>query len=162
MKKYAKIVNEETKLCNVGEGNPADIFSQRLVPAVTHEEVVKPAEFDKDGNIVAPEERKMVVDKEEYTETITVGDYYKLVGMEEMDVEQGYDNQWYLEGHAPQPTHEAIRTMRQVRYINEADPIKHDYDEALARGEDDAEELKAQWLSKKDAIRAELPYPEEK
>lgn len=59
------------------------------------------------------------------------------------------------------PTKEDIRAMRQVRYTNEADPIRYEYDEALARGEETAEEKKQAWLDKKDEIRAELPYPEE-
>ena len=33
-----------------------------------------------------------------------------------------------------------------------------DYDEALARGQDNAEELKLTWLASKDSIRADLPY----
>ena len=53
MIKYAKIVNDETKLVMVGLGTNAD--------------------------------------------------YYKSLGMTEMDVEQGADGQWYLEGFAPAP-----------------------------------------------------------
>ena len=51
MKKYAQIIDNETKLCNVGIG--------------TNEE------------------------------------FYKSIGMELLDVEQGYNGQWYLEGYAP-------------------------------------------------------------
>ena len=51
MKKYAKITNEETKLCDVGLG--------------------------------------------------TNTDYYKSLGMTEMEVEQAYNGQWYLSGYAP-------------------------------------------------------------
>jgi hypothetical protein len=40
--------------------------------------------------------------------TVSVGigtdaEYYKSIGMELMDVEQGYDGQWYLAGKAPAP-----------------------------------------------------------
>ena len=59
------------------------------------------------------------------------------------------------------PTKDDIKRQRQMRYADEADPLKYDYEEALARGEDNADELKAQWLAKKDEIREELPYPKE-
>lgn len=53
---------------------------------------------------------------------------------------------------------EKIREERQSRYEKESDPIRLAYDEALARGEDTAEELKQEWLASKDKIREELPY----
>lgn len=56
---------------------------------------------------------------------------------------------------------EQIRQERQMRYESESDPIRLDYDEALARGEDTAEQLKQDWLASKDKIREELPYVEE-
>ena len=115
MKKYAKIINEETKECSVGLG--------------TNEE------------------------------------FYQSIGMTEMDVEQSYDNKWYVSGYAPQPSieyqNEQIRQQRQARYEVESDPIRLDYDEALARGEESAEQLKQDWLASKDKIREELPYIEE-
>lgn len=55
---------------------------------------------------------------------------------------------------------EQIRQQRQSRFIIEADPLKLDYDEAVARGED-AEKARIAWLAKKDLIRSELPYIEE-
>lgn len=48
---YAKIINEETKLCDVGLG--------------------------------------------------TNTDFYKSIGMTEMEVEQAYNGSWYLKGYAP-------------------------------------------------------------
>lgn len=51
MIKYAKIINHETKLCEVGTG--------------------------------------------------TNTEFYKSIGMTEMDVEQAYNGQWYLSGYAP-------------------------------------------------------------
>ena len=98
---------------------------------------------------------------------IAIGDdaeYYKSIGMIKRDVEQGYDGNWYIKGYAPAkpaPTHEEIRIMRQDRFSAEADPIRYSYEEALARGEATAEELKQEWLAKKEEIRADLPYPEE-
>lgn len=53
---------------------------------------------------------------------------------------------------------EQIRQQRQLRYEVESDPIRLDYDEALARGEETAETLKQEWLASKDKIREELPY----
>ena len=65
----------------------------------------------------------------------------------------------------PEPTleekNEQIRLQRQARFAQESDPLKLDYDEAVARGEETAEEKKASWLSKKDQIREELPYIDE-
>ena len=65
----------------------------------------------------------------------------------------------------PTPTveeqNETIRQKRQLRYSEESDPIRLDYDEALARGEETAEQLKQDWLASKDKIREELPYIEE-
>ena len=68
----------------------------------------------------------------------------------------------YLEAvNPPEPTveeqNEAIRQQRQARFVTEADPLKMDYDEAVARGED-SEEIKTAWLAKKDEIRSDLPY----
>lgn len=109
---YAKIINEETKECQVGLG----------------------------------------------TNTA----FYKSIGMTEMDVEQAYNGQWYIVGFALQPSieyqNEQIRQQRQARYETESDPLRLDYDEALARGEETAEQLKQDWLDSKTKIRNELPY----
>lgn len=56
---------------------------------------------------------------------------------------------------------EQIRAKRQMRYEVESDPLRLDYDEALARGEESAEQLRQDWLASKDKIRDELPYIEE-
>ena len=53
---------------------------------------------------------------------------------------------------------EDIRQQRQLRYEKESDPLRMDYDEALARGEETSEQLKQEWLASKDKIREELPY----
>lgn len=112
MKKYAKIINEETKQCDVGLG--------------------------------------------------TNSAFYESIGMTEMDVEQAYNGNWYVSGYAPQPSieeqNEQIRQQRQSRYEQESDPLRLDYDEALAREQDNAEQLKQEWLASKDKIREELPY----
>ena len=77
MLKYAKIVNETTKLCSVGIGTNAK--------------------------------------------------YYKSIGMEEMDVEQAYNGQWYVKGYAPQPgqkpKEEILAEKRIIRnkYLQDSD-----------------------------------------
>ena len=53
---------------------------------------------------------------------------------------------------------EAIRATREQLYVQTSDKLKADYDEAVARGADNAEELKTAWLESKDKIRAENPY----
>lgn len=61
-----------------------------------------------------------------------------------------------------QPTveeqNEAIRRVRETSYAQISDRIKLDYDEAVARGSENAEQLKQEWLASKDKIRAENPY----
>ena len=66
MLKYAKIINEETKQCEVGLGTNVE--------------------------------------------------FYKSIGMTEMDVEQSYNGFWYAEGYAPEkpePTHDEVSKMRE-------------------------------------------------
>ena len=112
MLKYAKIINEETKQCNVGTGTNVE--------------------------------------------------FYESIGMKEMDVEQAYNGGWYVVGYCPKPSiyyqNEQIRQQRQERYVAESDLLRLDYDEALAREQDNAEQLKQEWLASKDKIREELPY----
>lgn len=79
MQKYAKVIDAEKCLCEVGIGDADAIFSRM---------------FDEDGTELI----------------ITVGDYYASLGMTLMDVEQGYDGNWYLAGHAPAPP--AVKTVR--------------------------------------------------
>ncbi len=76
MKKYAKIINEETKQCEVGIG--------------------------------------------------TNTEFYKSIGMTEMDIEQAYNGNWYVKGYAPEepaPTEEEQRKKRAEAYRVEVDPI---------------------------------------
>ena len=73
---YAKIINEETKQCEVGIGTNAE--------------------------------------------------FYKSIGMTEMEVELGYDGSWYLAGYAPakpEPTKEEQQKARENAYKAEVDPI---------------------------------------
>lgn len=77
------------------------------------------------------------------------------------DYEQ-VDGEFLLKQNVPvEYQNEQIRAERQARYVVESDPIRLDYDEALARGEDTVEQLRQEWLASKDKIREELPYIEE-
>lgn len=74
------------------------------------------------------------------------------------DYEQ-YNGEYILKQDIPvEYQNEQICQQRQQRYESESDPLRLDYDEALARGEETAEALKEQWLASKDKIREELPY----
>ena len=53
---------------------------------------------------------------------------------------------------------ETIRQTRENLYGQISDKIKADYDEAVARGSENIEELKKEWLASKDKIREENPY----
>lgn len=53
---------------------------------------------------------------------------------------------------------EEIRATREQLYIQTSDKLKADYDEAVARGAENVEELKTAWLESKDKIREENPY----
>lgn len=78
------------------------------------------------------------------------------------DIEQGYDGRLYHKSELPVPPveyqNEQIRLQRQSRFASEADPLKFDYEEALALGDESTEEKKQLWLAKKKQIREELPY----
>lgn len=104
---------------------------------------------------------KVVDEETKLLDCIACGDV-PPEGYSELEREQGYDGNWYIAGYASEPSidyqNEQIRKERQARFESESDPIRYDYDEALARGEDTAEALKQEWLASKDKIREELPY----
>lgn len=89
MVKYAIVIDDNTKVCNVGIGTDTD--------------------------------------------------FYKSIGMVDMEVEQGYDGQWYVKGYAPnQPLDELkqakINDFKAIRDSEEVKPIEYngnlfDYDE---------------------------------
>jgi hypothetical protein len=80
-----------------------------------------------------------------------------LILTTEEEVVTGYDGGLYLASRIPTEPAEAIagkaRAKRAAAYALEADPIKFDYEESLARGTADADTLKSAWLAKKDEIR---------
>lgn len=111
-----------------------------------------------------------IVDEE--TKEVSVGlddnpEFYKSIGMEEMEVEEAYNSSWYVKGYAPiQPVeeyNEQVRQTRQQLFTEQADPLKFEYEECVARyGETDERTIEAKniWLAKKDEIRENNPYRE--
>ena len=90
--------------------------------------------------------------------------YDEMIEDEEHTVEdyEQYDGEYILKKEVPiEYQNEQVRLQRQARYVAEADPLRLDWDESAARGEEQAEEKKQMWLAKKDEIRAALPYLEE-
>lgn len=168
MLKYAKIVNEQTKECNVGLGNPDNVFEERIIPEKSHKEVI-PAEYDNEGNLIKEEEIVVVVDEEEHTEIITVGDWYKSIGMTEQEVEQAYNGSWYLLGYAPvkpTPTYEEVSETRKQLYTEQVDPITSQIqrlrDEPQTKEViDEIEALKTERSKIVEKIKNENPYPSE-
>lgn len=112
---YAKIVNEETKLCEVGTGT----------------------------NI----------------------EFYKSIGMTEMDVEQAYNGCWYIKGYAPEapaPTKEEQEQARANAYASEIDPLHARKARKTILGEW-TEEDEVEYEEKVKTLSAEIaeryPYP---
>lgn len=72
---------------------------------------------------------------DEKTKKCSVGtgtntDFYKSIGMVDMEVEQGYDGQWYVKGYAPsQPLDELkqakIAEFKVIRDSEEVNPIAY-------------------------------------
>ena len=117
MIKYAKIINEQTKECEVGIG--------------------------------------------------TNSEFYKSMGMSEMDVEQAYNGSWYVAGYAPEepaPTEEEQRQKREVAYTKEVDPITCHIqrladEEQTPEIEQEIAELKQERSDKVEEIKQRYPYP---
>lgn len=83
----------------------------------------------------------------------------------EENTERSYDGSLWEKGYAPvkpeltiAEQNEIIRQTRESLYEKTSDKIKDDYDEAVARGSENAEQLKKEWLASKDKIREENPY----
>ena len=84
----------------------------------------------------------------------------------EREIVNAWNNKRYFKGDeppAPPPSHDKIRQLREEAFKKEADPLKYDYEEAVARygySSIEAVEAKTVWLEKKDEIRAKYPYPD--
>lgn len=122
-----------------------------------------------DGKIEFAPKNKGAISNYNLSSKLMIADGYKpLVIVEEPTAEKPLikyretDKQieQYAEALTVREKNEQIRQQRQSRFRIEADPLKLDYDEAVARGED-AEKARIAWLAKKDLIRSELPYIEE-
>lgn len=118
MIKYAKIINEETKQCEVGVG--------------------------------------------------TNTEFYKSIGMTEMDVEQAYNGQWYVKGFAPvqpEPTideqNAVISDKRASEYARLIDPLHAEKTRKAVLGEW-TDELELEYIAQVKAltkqIQDENPY----
>lgn len=123
------------------------------------EDKIKFVQRNADGKVIAYAEWDDTEENRKYAENLTDG----MFEITEDTYVLGYDGKFYLQGNEPEKPVEMrideIRSQRRERMTNEADELKHDYDEAVARGDDNAAELKELWLAKKDQIRKELPYP---
>ena len=94
-------------------------------------------------------------------------DYYKSMGMEEMDVEQAYNGSWYVAGYAPEeppPTEEEQRQKREQAYTLEVDPItchisRLSDEEQTPEIEQEIAELKQERSAKVEDIKRRYPYP---
>lgn len=92
-------------------------------------------------------------------------EFYKSIGMTEMDVEESYNGSWYLTGYAPkQPTQEEQRQKREDAYILEVDKItchinrlkdEEQTEEVIA----EIEQLKQERSAKIEEIKQRYPYP---
>ena len=116
MLKYAKIINEETKQCEVGVGTNAE--------------------------------------------------FYKSIGMKEMEVDRAYDGSWYVQGYAPEkpePTYEEVKAIRASLYQQQVDPITS-HIQRLRDEENPDEEKIAELIIERnelvEKIKQENPYPE--
>lgn len=94
-------------------------------------------------------------------------EFYKSIGMTEMEVEQGYDGIWYVAGYAPAQTNEEknniIRETRSRLYAEQIDPLHAQKQRKVILEEwteaDEAEYVaEVKRLSEK--IKAENPYIE--
>lgn len=127
MLKYAKVINEQTKQCEVGLGDPTAIFEEvekvRTWQETEQQEQVVPAEYDEKGNLIKEETTEIIevpVEKSEtYIETMTVGDFYESIGMTLQDVEQAYNGNWYLTGYAPKQPLDELKALKRAE-INKA------------------------------------------
>lgn len=83
------------------------------------------------------------------------------------EIVYAWNNKKYFKGEEPPkpaPTKDELAELRKQAYLEEADPLRYDYEEAVARygsSSKEAVHAKLVWLEKKDEIRERYPYPEE-
>lgn len=109
---------------------------------------------------------------DEKTKQVEIGynkyeDFYKSIGMTEMDVEQAYNGNWYIEGYAPAkpvPTEEEQKEKRAEAYRQEVDPITSHIQRLRDEEEPDEEkieELIEERAEKVNEIKERYPYKED-
>lgn len=82
----------------------------------------------------------------------------------EEEIVYAWNGKRYFKGEEPPkpaPTKEELSELRKQAYLEEADPLRYDYEEAVARygySSEQAIEAKSIWLEKKDEIRERYPY----
>jgi len=94
-------------------------------------------------------------------------DFYKSIGMTEMDVEQAYNGSWYLAGYCPEPsapTKEEQSEKRALAYQQEVDPItchiqRLEDEEQTPEIEQEIADLKKERSEKVEEIKEKYPYP---
>lgn len=107
--------------------------------------------FDNDKNVKA------------YVEDVDINliDDYKDVGFVETDDEYILlENKFYpLNQELPTDVFNSQQRQMREEYMKlEADPLKYDYEEAVAINMPNAEDLKKLWIDKKEEIRKRFPY----
>jgi predicted S18 family serine protease len=118
--------------------------------------------------------KKYAIITNEQTKSVAVGEkgsieFFKSIGMVEMEVEQAWDGSWYLTGYAPEkpaPTKEEVSETRRQLYTQQVDPItahinrlkdEEQTDEVIAQ----IEALKSERAEVVAKIKSENKYPEE-
>lgn len=95
-------------------------------------------------------------------EELENNDFVKYTRIEEAKEDyQLVNGKYRIGGLTTAEQNEAIRQTRESLYVQTSDKLKADYDEAVARGSENVEELKKAWLESKDKIREENPYIKE-
>lgn len=160
MLKYAKVIDDETKLCEVGLGNPDAIYKienkTKYTTEYKEQEQVIPAEYDIEGNLIKEETTEIIqvpVTKEEtYQEIITVGDWYNTIGMTEKEVEKAYNGKWYLAGYAPSQPLDELKEQKRT----ERDNLLQSTDKFMLSDYPITEEEKVLWIKYRKYLR-DLP-----
>ena len=117
--------------------------------------------------------RKFAKIENEETKEVSVGigtntEFYKSIGMTEMDVEQAYNGQWYVKGFAPvqpEPTideqNAVISDKRASEYARLIDPLHAEKTRKVVLGEW-TDELESEYVAQVKAltkqIQDENPY----
>ena len=92
-------------------------------------------------------------------------EYYESIGMEEMDVEQAYNGNWYVEGYAPEkpaPTHDEIKELRKQYRQQHIDDNTAERSRKMANGtwtEEDEQAYLALDAEVTAYIEEHFPYP---